>query len=208
MRRQARQGFNCANCSATPKSAKSLYEAFLKRFNELGEQGTLQSTNARVINRATVPSSPSYPKTSLYLAGILAAALFAAAVTAFLLEQFDRGLRTRQQVEAELGLPMLASLPLEEPNELVWEGGAHNASEIVTRKPLSGYNEAFRLLRAGIQLSNVDAPPKLVLITSALPNEGKSTGALSLARSAALAGDGSSSSMATYAGPRSERFWG
>jgi capsular exopolysaccharide synthesis family protein len=171
------------------ESAKSLYEAFLKRFNELGEQGTLQTTDARVISRATVPSSPSYPKTSLYLAGSLAAALFAAAVVAFSLEQFDRGLRTRQQVEAELGLPMLASLPLEEPSALDWDGGTHNASEVVVRKPLSGYNEAFRLLRAGIQLSNVDAPPVLVLITSALPSEGKSTGALSLARSAALAGD-------------------
>ena len=60
---------------------------------------------------------------------------------------------------------------------------------MIAHKPLSAYNESFRLLRAGIQLSNVDSPPRLVLITSALPNEGKSTGAVSLARSAALAGD-------------------
>ena len=173
----------------TAESSKSLYEAFLKRFNELGEQGTLQSTNARVIGRAIIPASSSYPKTSLYLAGTVAAALLAAVILAFVLEQFDRGLRTRQQVEAELGLPMLANLPLEEPDELKWDEGTHDASEVVVRKPLSAYNEAFRLLRAGVQLSNVDAPPVLILITSALPNEGKSTGALSMARSAALAGD-------------------
>ncbi len=170
-------------------SAKSLYEAFLKRFNELGEQGTLQSTQARVISRATVPAAPSYPKTMLYLAGSLAAGLLAAAVIAFLLEQLDRGLRTRQQIESELGLPMLANLPLMDTAELDWDGKKHTPSEIVVAKPLSAYNEAFRMLRAGIQLSNVDAQPVLVLITSALPNEGKSTGALSLARSCAQAGD-------------------
>jgi exopolysaccharide transport family protein len=170
-------------------SSKSLYEAFLKRFNELGEQGTLQSTQARVISRATVPASPSYPKTLLYLAGSVAAGLLAAAVIAFLLEQLDRGLRTRQQIESELGLPMLANLPLMDSGELNWDGKKHTPSEIVVHKPLSAYNEAFRMLRAGIQLSNVDAQPVLVLITSALPNEGKSTGALSLARSCAQAGD-------------------
>lgn len=170
-------------------SAKSLYEAFLKRFNELGEQGTLQSTQARVISRAAVPTTPSFPKTLLFLAGSLAAGLAAAGVLAFLLEQLDRGLRTRQQIESELGLPMLANLPLVDTEELTWEGTKHTPSEIVVHKPLSAYNEAFRMLRAGIQLSNVDREPKLVLITSALPNEGKSTGVLSLARSCAQSGD-------------------
>ncbi|MEI9995406.1 MAG: polysaccharide biosynthesis tyrosine autokinase [Rhizomicrobium sp.] len=170
-------------------SAKSLYEAFLKRFNELGEQGTLQTTQARVISRATVPANASYPKTLLYLAGSAGAGLLAAAIMAFLLEQLDRGLRTRQQVESELNFPMLASLPLVDSAELSWNGTPHTPSEIVVHKPLSAYNEAFRMLRAGIQLSNVDSEPVLVLITSALPNEGKSTGALSLARSCAQAGD-------------------
>ncbi len=169
-------------------SAKSLYEAFLKRFNELGEQGTLQTTQARVISRAIVPTSPSFPKTPLYLAGSLVAGLFAAGLIAFLLEQLDRGLRTRQQIENELGLPMLTNLPLVDGDELTWEGVKHTPSEIVVHKPLSAYNEAFRMLRAGIQLSNVDREPRLVLISSALPNEGKSTGALSLARSSAQSG--------------------
>jgi succinoglycan biosynthesis transport protein ExoP len=173
----------------TADSAKSLYEAFLKRFNELGEQGTLQTTQARVIGRATVPASASYPKTLLFLAGSVAAGLLVAAALAFLLEQLDRGLRTRQQVESELGLPMLASLPMVDAAELAWDGKSHSPSEIVVHKPLSAYNEAFRMLRAGIQLSNVDSEPKLILITSALPNEGKSTGVLSLARSCAQAGD-------------------
>ncbi|HXC56179.1 MAG TPA: polysaccharide biosynthesis tyrosine autokinase [Rhizomicrobium sp.] len=169
-------------------SAKSLYEAFLKRFNELGEQGTLQTTQARVIGRATVPTTPSYPRTPLFLMGSLAAGLFAAALIAFLLEQLDRGLRTREQIESELGLPMLTNLPLVDATELTWEGVKHTPSEIVVHKPLSAYNEAFRMLRAGIQLSNVDQEPKLVLVTSALPNEGKSTGVLSLARSSAQSG--------------------
>jgi capsular exopolysaccharide synthesis family protein len=121
--------------------------------------------------------------------GSLAAGLFAAAVIAFLFEQLDRGLRTRQQIESELGLPMLANLPLVDAEETTWEGAKHTPSEIVVHKPLSAYNEAFRMLRAGIQLSNVDREPKLVLVTSALPNEGKTTGVLSLARSCAQSGD-------------------
>ena len=169
------------------ESAKSLYEAFLKRFNELGEQATLQTTNARVIGRATVPTSASFPKIPLSLAASAFVALFGAFAAGFLIEQLDRGLRTRHQVETELALPMLANLPLE--TELTWDDVIHDPSEVVVKKPLSAYNESFRLLRAGVQMSNVDSPPKIILVTSALPNEGKSTSAVSLARSAALSGD-------------------
>jgi polysaccharide biosynthesis transport protein len=171
------------------ESAKSLYESFLKRFNELGEEGTLPTTDARVISRAIVPAAPSFPKPVLFFAGALLFGILAAAVAAFVLEQFDRGLRTRQQVEGDLNLPMLASLPLAPQEDLEWDGEKHNAADLVYQKPLSAYNEAFRLLRAGVSLSNVDSPPRLILITSALPSEGKSTGALSFARSVALTGD-------------------
>jgi polysaccharide biosynthesis transport protein len=172
------------------QSAQALYDAFLKRFNETGEQQTLKSSAARVISRATIPNAKSYPRTTLFLGVSALIALALAAIAAFFAEQLDRTLRTREQVESALGQPMLASLPLVDAAETAGKGGgtAQTPAEIVVSRPLSAYSEAFHSLRAALRLSNVDEQPVLVLITSALPGEGKSTGAVALARSSAISG--------------------
>jgi succinoglycan biosynthesis transport protein ExoP len=174
---------------ANAQSAQALYDAFLKGFNETSEQQTLKSSNARIIGRAMTPTQRSYPKIPLFLGVSVVLALIASAIVVFFVEQLDRSLRTRNEVERELGLPMLATLPLVDPSEAEGKDGAiHSPAEIVVSRPLSAFSEAFHSLRSALRLSNVDDQPVLVLITSALPGEGKSTGAVSLARSSALSG--------------------
>ena len=172
------------------QSNQALYDAFLKRFNETTEQQTLKTSSARVISRATIPNSKSYPRTSLFLGMSALIAFLLAAIAVFFAEQLDRTLRTREQAESALGQPMLASLPLVDPAETEGKAGGatHAPAEIVVSRPLSAYSEAFHSLRAALRLSNVDEQPVLVLITSALPGEGKSTGAVALARSSAMSG--------------------
>jgi len=103
---------------------------------------------------------------------------------AMLVEKLDSGFRTTTQVEKTLGLPVLATIP-----EIVWGGRTpSSASERVIDKPMSSYSEAIRGLQMGLVLSNVDKPPQVVLVTSAVPGEGKTTVAVSLARLVAKTG--------------------
>jgi len=129
----------------------------------------------------TVPSAPN-TRTAMELAGI--AGLILGFLLALLVERLDSGFRTTSQVEKTLGLPVLATIP-----EISWSGkAAQSATDRVVDKPMSSFAEAIRGLQMGLLLSNVDKPPKVVLVTSAVPGEGKTTVAVSLARLAARSG--------------------
>jgi capsular exopolysaccharide synthesis family protein len=83
---------------------------------------------------------------------------------------------------------VLASIPLLSAAERTLNGKLLDPSSYCHFKPLSHYAEAVRTLRMGVHIADVDDPPKVVLVTSAVPREGKSTVALSLAYSAIKAG--------------------
>lgn len=169
---------------ANAASSHAMYDAFLSRFNEVQGQEGVQVTDARVISEAVVPVSPSSPNVnrSLTIAGgfglILGFAL------AFLLERLDSGFRTATQIEKMIGLPVLASVP--ELSRGLKSSGS--PSEQVIDKPMSAFSEAIRGLQMGINLSNVDHPPQVFLVTSSVASEGKTTVVISLARLAASSG--------------------
>jgi len=166
---------------------RQVYEAFLKRFKETSEQEDIQTPDTRVISKAVVPGGPSFPKTSLFVMLGFALSLMTGVGAAFLLEHLDNGIQTSGDLERLLALPNLASIPLT-PKERGPDGKVLSPQDYLVMKPLSSYSEAFRSLRSALQFSNVDNPPKVVLFTSALPNEGKTTSAVSFARAAASAG--------------------
>ena len=98
-----------------------------------------------------------------------------------LAERLDAGFRTVHQIERLLGVPVLSTLP--EIPGLEKTGG--QAADRIVEKPMSSFAEAVRGLQMGLVLSNVDKRPKVVLVTSSVPSEGKTTVAISLARLAA-----------------------
>jgi succinoglycan biosynthesis transport protein ExoP len=100
-------------------------------------------------------------------------------------EILEAGLATAEDVESRLGQTYLGAVPL-----LSSVAGlrAGNVVDHVVSKPLSGFSEALRHLRASIAASDGGEPPKVVMVTSSLPGEGKTTTAVTLARSAALQG--------------------
>ncbi len=166
---------------------KTVYESFLNRFKETSQQGGLQTPDSRVISEATLPLYPSYPRKSLVGAvSLILSAMFAIGV-ALLLERLDNSLQTSIDVEEALGLAHLVSLPLV-PDEKGPNGKKMLPQDYLLAKPLSTYSESLRSLRSALALSNVDSPPKLLLFTSALPNEGKTTTSVSFARAAAESG--------------------
>ena len=164
----------------------TLYESFLERFKQTSEQTNLQEADSRILSQATVPTEPSYPNKTLFLALAIVGSGMIGVGLAFVLEQLDDAFSSVSQLEKTLGLPHLASVP-DLKNEIA-ENKGWLPFDFIKKRPLSSYSEAFRALRSGIALSDVDNPPKVVLITSALPGDGKTTTAISLARAASVAG--------------------
>ena len=179
---------------ANAVSTRALYDSFVDRMKQTEQEQTLQLPDSRIISGATIPEQASFPPMKLVLGASLPLSLLFGLFVCLLLERLDHGFRTASRVEEALALPVLATLPEAMPSkslaarsgDRVGDSGA--ASEVIDR-PLSSFAEAIRGLQMGLSLWNVDQVPKIVVVTSALPGEGKTTTALSLARHVAQAGN-------------------
>lgn len=171
-------------------TAKSLYEALLERYQQaVTRQGTERGT-AYVIARAIEPQSPDSPKKLVYIGGGLLAALLAATLVFGALEVAENGFSSRRQIERTLGLPVLASvmdLRTLDRDRIKAPTPAKVSSHLIDH-PGGVYSETFRAIRTALKLGRDEQEVRVVAISSALPNEGKTSTSFSLARSAALAG--------------------
>jgi polysaccharide biosynthesis transport protein len=158
---------------------RAVYEAYLSRFKETSEQQKLQEPDSYLISSAMPPATPSYPRSMPLLALGAMFGGFAGAALAFCRELFDQRLRSIGQVEEMTGLPVLALLPSLPHPRLT------RPEDYVLRRPGSLFNEALRTARAAIALSHDVGLGKVILVTSAIPGEGKTAFCLSLARSLA-----------------------
>ena len=111
------------------------------------------------------------------------ASLILGFMLALALERLENGFRIDTEIERHLHIPSLGLVPHMSDLE-----AGESLSARVINKPLSSYTESIRALQFGIDLFDVDNPPKVILVTSPLPNEGKTTLACSLARLAAASG--------------------
>ncbi|SIT06040.1 capsular exopolysaccharide family [Roseivivax lentus] len=163
------------------QSIQTLYETFLSRLKEASVQRGLQEADSRVLSTAT-PGEYVEPRKSLILAlsGILGIMLGAAII---LSRQFmHSGFRTADDLEEHTGqtiLGQIPKMPIKRRDQLI---------DYLNAKPTSAAAEAIRNLRTSVLLSNVDNPPQMIMSTSSLPGEGKTTQAISLAHN--LAGMG------------------
>lgn len=158
------------------EASRTLYEAFLQRFKETSEQIDLVESDVRIISTAMPPVRASTPGPKLFAAAGFVVSFVIATGLALLLERMDRGLRSAREVEASLGLPTIGLVP--KLDKLKRRQKPHH---YLLEKPLSAYAEAVRAVYMAVKLSRVDEPPKVVLVTSSLPQEGKTTLAVSLA---------------------------
>lgn len=166
------------------EASRAMLESFMARFEQTSAQldSSINDTNARVISRADVPASPSFPPSKLIVAvALIASALFASLI-ALGIEQLDRGYRSGEQVERGTGLRSLGLVPL-----IRGSSGKSPAAHLL-RHPSSMFGESIRSLYTSILLSPGEALPKKLMITSSQPKEGKTTIALCLGRMRALSG--------------------
>ncbi|HUC62888.1 MAG TPA: polysaccharide biosynthesis tyrosine autokinase [Alphaproteobacteria bacterium] len=167
---------------------RSLYQDLLQRSKITAEQSTFESQNARVITPAQPPGGPSYPRRTQSLMFALIVGVILGILGAIAKEMLNEGFSTPKQTEYALGLPVLASVSQIDSRDLKIDETNVPLGDYVAAKPLSRYSEAIRSLRSGVQMTDIDHPPKIVQVTSTVPDEGKTTISLSLAASAARSG--------------------
>jgi len=163
---------------------EKIYDAILTRFKQTDVQDdVLLQADARMISPAIAPDTPSFPRKTLILAAAFFASLGLGVVLVFVAEHLEVGFRTMEQVESLTGLPGLGIVP-ELRRRALRDRAPH---DLIVDEPNSAYTEAIRSIRTTVQIAAA-TPPKVLLVTSSLPNEGKSTLTAALARSAARGG--------------------
>jgi succinoglycan biosynthesis transport protein ExoP len=166
-------------------SNRKLYEHFLAQFNEIDQRSTLVDSGARIISPAPMPVDPSYPRHVLVLFLTTIAGFGLGAVLAFLVEYLDSGFKTALRVEEVLGYPVLGMVPAVRLSRVRWFADQKRILTQLVNQPFSQISEAIRSIRMGITISDIDDPPRVLLVTSSVPAEGKSTIGMLLTASAA-----------------------
>jgi len=187
------------------ESNKQLYDSLQQKLKEATITAGLRSSNIRVVDPALVPTHPARPQKSRNILLAFLVGLVGGVGLALLREYLDNTVKSPDDIERLAGLPSLAVVPevrslnghgRARPGKLLGDGteteeeGEESRVEIVSfAKPKSQVSEAFRALRTSLLLSQADHPPQVILVTSALPREGKTTAAVNLAVTLAQLGD-------------------
>ncbi|MEM1162289.1 MAG: polysaccharide biosynthesis tyrosine autokinase, partial [Pseudomonadota bacterium] len=180
---QSRKSVQLRQLQREADADRLIYENFLNRFRETSEQEELQDADARILNAAFPPQRASSPNRKKVVVLAAAAGLFLGILVVLMVERLNRGLRSAADLSVLTGRPVLASLP----RSGFWRRRLGLLRAIKAR-PNAQLAEAVRKLRTSLFLSNVDRPPQVVMVTSAVAGEGKSTTALLFAHMTAQLG--------------------
>jgi succinoglycan biosynthesis transport protein ExoP len=179
---------------------KALYEGLMTKLKETAISSALRSSNIRVVDPAMIPSTPARPAKARNVALAFLVGLVGGIGLALMREYLDNTVKTPDDIETLAKLPSLAVVPQfvgsngSGKRQGMLKGFSANGHDkrielVAQHLPKSQMSEAFRALRTSILLSQADHPPQVILVTSALPREGKTTAAANLAVTLAQLGD-------------------
>jgi uncharacterized protein involved in exopolysaccharide biosynthesis/Mrp family chromosome partitioning ATPase len=168
------------------RTTSEFYGTLLNRLREANSlDDRIEAPHARVISAALPPDQPFYPRKMLVVAAIAAVAAVIGVMLAFLMEAIDVGFRNSEQIEELTGLETIASVPT-----VRMQSSARRLADM----PKLFYDEpvlaeAVRYVRVALSLTpQADRPVRSILVTSALPREGKTFASRALAVTCALGG--------------------
>lgn len=152
---------------------RGLYEDLTKRLQEAGLVQGLRSSNIATVDPGRTPAKPSWPNVLLFMAAAVGAGLFLSSSSALFVDIVDRRVQTVDEIECG-SLPLIGVIP-----HLRSKRGGYSLEDVSSSR--SAFHQAMRGLRSSLMMNDVLKPPRVVLIGSALPGEGKTTIAKGLA---------------------------
>lgn len=170
-----REEFELSVLDREYQSNRQLFEMFMSRAKETNLTGDIQPSLARVIDRAIPPTTPIKPNKRQIVLTALVLALLLGALASVALDRLDNTVKGADDAEVRLKLPVLAALPI------VAQADRPNMVRLFLTDPHSHFAEGIRTARTGVMLSNLDIKNKVLLITSTLPDEGKTTVSINMA---------------------------
>jgi len=178
------------------ESYRTLYVSLLQRLKEAGVAAGLKSSNIQIVDQARVPTAPYSPNMPRSLIAGLLLGCFLGVVTVFTLESLDNTVRTPEEAELISSLSTMAIIPTRKTSKMrqAFLGQNVNSQDHSVREifavtwPKSEIAESYRALRTGILLSSRSRGSDVVLVTSAMPQDGKTTTSMNLAAVLAQAG--------------------
>ena len=177
--RQAVQGDALVQLRQLQREAEAsrlIYEFFLSRLKETSVQEGIQRPDARVLTEADVPGGPSSPKRGITLLAGGGGGLVLALLLIFLRERLNVSFRSTEELESRTGQAVIGTIPIAPVSR------RRAFLHYLIDKPASSVAEAIRNLRTSVLLANVDDPPQTIMLTSALPGEGKTSICIGLAQ--------------------------
>jgi succinoglycan biosynthesis transport protein ExoP len=181
------------------EASKTLYDGLMTKLKEVGISSALKSSNIRVVDPAMIPAYPSRPAKARNIALSFLVGLVGGIGLALMREYLDNTVKTPDDIETLARLPSLAVVPQfagsngngkrKLLNGISANGHEKRIELVAQHLPKSQMSEAFRALRTSLLLSQPGRPPQVILVTSALPREGKTTAAANLAVTLAQLGD-------------------
>ena len=164
------------------ESTRLLYEYFLTRLKEISAQQGIQQADSRILSNAVIPGAPAAPRKSRIMSMSLILGAMIGCGLVLLNNMRKQGFKTADELEAHTGISVLGQVPQ------IAAQGRPMVLEYLRSKPASAAAEAVRDLRTSVMLSNIDNPPKVIVSTSSVPGEGKTTQSLALAQNLAAMG--------------------
>lgn len=155
--------------------ANTISDEFVVMVRELEtpEDGSLPDSRVVVEQRATIPENPVVPQPTRNIAIGLGLGLILGVGLAMVRDLLDNTVKSRDQLEEITGAGLVGSIPLDKERR--------KQASIAFDRETTGIAEAFRKLRTNLQFLAVDNPPRVILVTSSMPSEGKSTTAINVA---------------------------
>ncbi|TAF03927.1 MAG: polysaccharide biosynthesis tyrosine autokinase [Nostocales cyanobacterium] len=155
-------------------ATESSYKNLLARYEEIQVAENLQVSNAMIVTPALIPAATLKSRQYIKLVPGLIGGIFFGVVTALVLEKLDKAIKNPQSAKDLLGYTFLGYIP-------PFPNGSFTPEVIVRKQPDSQISEAFRMLQTNLRFFNAEQSIKVIVVSSAVPKEGKSTIAANLA---------------------------
>ena len=176
-----RKGTRLGELKRDVESNRHLYDMFYNRFKETSEQAQLREPNIRFIDHASQPVNPIKPKKGLTIGAAIFGSLIMGILLAFARDRLDSSVKTAKDVEEKLKVPLLGIVPLYKQKKSYPTDEAKGVAWLAISEPMSPFMEAVRTVRTGLILSAMDKTENVWLVTSSIPQEGKTTLIMNLA---------------------------